>query len=137
MIKTEIDYLSLPPEQHEQWLKSSMSPQELEELEHLEYVIRENWVEREKLNFEIGKQLVEFRDEKTFWKKDEIFKIKRGKNKGEFVKKPSFEKYIKAHSEVFSDWEESIKLLKAYDRHQINKKYHSEQLEKLIQQEAK
>ena len=137
MIKTEIDYYSLTPEQHEEWEKSPMSPKELEELEICENNIRKAWQEIEKISFERGKKLAEFRDEKTLWKKDEIFKIKRGKNKGTFVKNPSFEKFIKAHSEVFSDSYDSIKLLKAYDRHQINKKYHSEQLERLIRQEGK
>ena len=135
MIKTEIDYYSLPPEQQKEFKNSPMKPKELEELEICENNIRKAWQEGAKISFELGKQLVEIRDTQNYWKQDEIFKIKRGKNKGEFVKKPSFEKYIKAHPEVFG--EESIKLLTAYDRHQINKKYHSEQLEKLIQQEAK
>ena len=135
MIKTEIDYYSLPPEQQKEFENSPMKPKELEELEICENNIRKAWQEGAKISFELGKHLVEIRDTQNYWKKDEIFKIKRGKNKGEFVKKPSFEKYIKAHPEVFGD--ESIKRLKAYDGHQKAKKYHSEQLEKLMQQEAK
>ena len=135
MIKTEIDYYSLTPEQHQEWEKSPMSPKDLERLELCENVIREAWQEEAKISFELGKQLAEIRDKNTFWKKDEIFKIKRGKNKGEFVKKPSFEKFIKAHPEVYG--EESIKLLKAYGGHQLHKKYHLEQLEKLTRKEGK
>ena len=109
-----------------------MTPEEKRRLEFLEKIIKDNWFDEDKFKYEQGKRLYELR-ENNCWKYEEIFRIKTGKNKGKFDKKPKFDKYLKVFRDRCSlgiDVSEMKEQLKYYEGVIRQKKYHEEQLEK-------
>ena len=61
----------------------------------------------------IGKKCLEIKQQGS-WKNYEIFKIKRGKNKGEFEKEPKFNKWLK--HEFKDDWKIVRSLMLKYEK---------------------
>ena len=113
---------------------SPMSEEECRRLVELEKTIRDNWVDEEIHAYEMGKVLSEIKEE-SFWKKEEFFRIKTGKNKGKFVKNPKFDKWMKENRERLGsgDYRDYKKYLDTYEAAQRRIKYHTEQLTKLEQ----
>ncbi len=120
-------------------LNSPMTPKELKRKEFLEKIIKDNWVDEEQFDLEQGKRLYEI-SQMECWKYDEIFRVKTGKNKGKWEKKPKFDKYLKVFREKCSLNTEVFEMkaqLKKYEGYLRQKKYHEEQLEKFRKIEEK
>ena len=113
---------------------SPMSDEECRRLVELEKTIKDNWLDDEIHAYEMGKVLSEIKEE-SYWKKEEFFRIKTGKNKGKFVKNPSFDKWMKVNRESLGsgEYRDYKKYLNTYEGAQRRMKYHAEQLAKLEQ----
>lgn len=113
-------------------LNSPMTPDEIKRLEFLEKILKDNWVDEKQFDLEQGKRLYEIR-ENNCWKYEEIFRVKTGKNKGKWEKKPKFDKYLKIFRERCSLNAEVFEMkaqLKKYEGFLRQKKYIEEQHEK-------
>ena len=75
-------------------IDSPMSEEEIKRLHELEGILRESFLISSKIEWKLGRDLSKV---KTLgeWKKDECFIVKTGKNKGNFEKKPKFDKWLK------------------------------------------
>ena len=119
-------------------INSPMSQVELMKLNNLQQMVKDKWIDDSKFNFEQGKRLCEIRD-KGWWKYEEIFRVKTGKNRGKFDKRPSFDKYLKNFVDTHNlgtDVSEMKKQIKFYEGHLKNKKFYEEQLKKLKRMEG-
>ena len=116
-----------------------MTREELKRKEFLEKILKDNWFDEEQFDLEQGKRLYELR-ENNCWKYGEIFRIKTGKNKGKFDKKPKFDKYLKDFRDrcsLSAEVSEMKNQLKKYEGYLRQKKYHEEQVEKFKKMEDK
>jgi hypothetical protein len=96
-------------------------------------LIEYSWSANGKLEWSIGKELSMLK-EAGEWKKDEIFILKSGKNKGELDKKPKFDKWLKKHCEKkWEEWRKYRSLMLWYEGKIKAKKYHKEALKNLIE----
>ena len=80
------------------------------------------------LEWSIGKQCSEIK-ELGEWKEYEIFKIKKGKNKGQFEENPNFNKWLKHRFE--NNWKYVRSLMLKYERKIDQIKFLELELEKL------
>ena len=120
-------------------LDSPMSEDELKRLEAIEQILKDNWFDEDQFDLEQGKRLYEIR-ENNCWKYEEIFRVKTGKNKGKWEKKPKFDKYLKVFRERCSLNSEVFEMkaqLKKYEGYLRQKKYYEEQVEKFKKIEEK
>ncbi len=104
--------------------------QAVDEIERLIECSWSNWGTHE---WSIGKELSMLK-ETGGWRTDEIFILKSGKNKGELDKNPKFDKWLKKHCEKkWGDWKDYRSLMLWYEGKIKAKKFHKEELKKLIE----